>query len=111
MYIWEGGRMIDLDKLEQLAKAATPGPWIDFQHRQEDKAESVVAEFISAANPAAIMELIAEIRRLRCCGTEVQEKEIERLTALVALADGQLAVNNDLLDAMRKNRRIEGAPK
>lgn len=82
---------IDLDKLEALAKAATPGPWRECGHdrggckcaliwcpeRDELVAEAwkgddmvpravvepaVNAAYIAAANPAAILELIALAR-------------------------------------------------
>lgn len=95
----EEGQVTDLDKLEQLAGAATPGPWeadihgnqclgihrphnhpIDADHFDFDDCPAngaiVVtdggyyppvaadAAFIAAANPAAVLELIAEVRRL-----------------------------------------------
>jgi hypothetical protein len=65
---------IDLDKLEALARAATPGPWtngwpaIPF----EDAVERIFAEdvhtredaaFIAAANPATVLQLIELARR------------------------------------------------
>ncbi|MGF6837039.1 hypothetical protein QF001_000906 [Paraburkholderia youngii] len=83
---------IDLDKLEALAKAATPGPWRgdridgtvkydivagDYPHGKYEivcrgdngnnfgfmKAED--EDYALAANPTAILELIAEVRALR----------------------------------------------
>lgn len=65
---------LDLDKLEALARAATPGPWIFSKYgsvmdgekifeivpadtMQEDRA------YIAAANPAAVLNLIALARR------------------------------------------------
>lgn len=79
---------IDLDQLESVAKAATPGPWV--RHPEdvysdvgahvafcptvcssapercisEEQAESNAA-YIAAANPAAVLELIEELRTAR----------------------------------------------
>lgn len=72
--------MIDLNKLEELAKAATPGPWeksslgcgivgLKAANKQwafasdDSDANLRNAGFSAAANPAAVMELIALIRR------------------------------------------------
>jgi hypothetical protein len=89
----------DLDKLEALAKAATPGPWNDSGGSIDDfDAECTMriewiangipkdgekdainanyrfdAAFIAAANPASILALIASARR--------DAEEIERLRA------------------------------
>lgn len=71
---------IDIDKLEVLAKEATPGPWI-FDPESADEWGAIVnsekhaiceflgeqttdvnGRFIAAANPAAIQELINRLR-------------------------------------------------
>lgn len=88
--------MIDLEELERLAKAATPGPWeasdygsydgqseawyVDTTSKQADiySDEGGIAanhwdadrgkhdmQFVAAANPATILALTAEVRRLR----------------------------------------------
>jgi hypothetical protein len=82
--------MIDIDKLEMLAKAATPGPWHSpgLGEVHDDHNDKVIldvcwqevgvpfedsfsggrqddAHFVAAANPAAIIALIAEVRALR----------------------------------------------
>ncbi|HHX6500983.1 TPA: ead/Ea22-like family protein [Pseudomonas aeruginosa] len=85
--------MTDTNKLKELAERATPGPWVvDAQQSgaifniesesgdlciamsQENPASTrlemneqrrVNAEFIAAANPQAILGLIAEVERLR----------------------------------------------
>lgn len=79
--------MIDLDQLEAMAKAATPGPWrtgecgnVDCWCRlvlapsASDEENCVVpsgsieardAAFVSAANPAVVLELITQIRELQ----------------------------------------------
>lgn len=78
--------MFDLDKLEELAKAATPGPWAQWDDGDVGTAypvtrtrrrtgELVAVEsdhvattkhetgaFIAAANPAAVLALIADHR-------------------------------------------------
>lgn len=76
-----GGFMsLDLNKLELLAKAATPGPWYEGKHgyilgpatRSSGlmdicnvfNAEERNLPYIVAANPTTILELINEIRRL-----------------------------------------------
>lgn len=74
--------MTDLDKLEEVAKAATPGPW-GYTHRVLGLPSTTIfagvdsghvcypmignaleanATFIAAANPAVVLNLIAELR-------------------------------------------------
>jgi len=78
--------MIDLDKLEALARAATPGPWhflfvesddsaypSDGCHVYADNKKPLITDddapcesdsiYIAAANPAAVLELIALARQ------------------------------------------------
>ncbi|MGO2705614.1 MAG: ead/Ea22-like family protein [Pseudomonas helleri] len=71
--------MTDHSELKRLAEAATPGPW--YQHGGimqvlshdcetvcetfEDDGECPDAQFIAAANPAAVLALIAENERLK----------------------------------------------
>ena len=71
--------MTDYSVLKRLAEAATPGPW--YQHGGimqvlshdcetvcetfEDDGECPDAQFIAAANPAAVLALIAENERLQ----------------------------------------------
>ena len=73
--------MIDIDKLEKLAKAATPGAWDAVLHAHgtgvENDDEQLFIEqygltyaanpsdalFIAAANPQAVLELIERVRR------------------------------------------------
>ncbi len=78
---------VDIEKLEALAKAATPGPW---ECREAEGAAAICHErgwvaddfseqtiidtrYIAAANPAAVMELIAEVERLRDSHQQVCE--------------------------------------
>ena len=72
----------ELKALEAAAKAATPGPWVVdsldgcsvFYHDAEGihhliaccyDAQSKDAAYIAAANPAAVLELIAELRQAK----------------------------------------------
>lgn len=87
-------KMIDIDKLEMLAKGATQGEWytgIGWEQMEpgkficardgggvvlvDDEDEKALSdadhEYIAAANPATILELIAEVRRLRAALAEV----------------------------------------
>ena len=98
--------MLDLDRLEQLARAATPGPWTWEASERDELTGAVIyhhisslaepargqgvadtyhadavefndgtvhpvygkkenAAFIAAASPATVLELVAELRRLR----------------------------------------------
>lgn len=77
--------MIDIEKLKALAEAAPTGPWLaendslyfkdhgytrhmldaDAGHDVEEAAYYAAIEFIPAANPAAVLELIAELSTLR----------------------------------------------
>lgn len=77
--------MLDIDKLEALAEAATPGPWENAEDavfrviveagnrwvcdcisgKVHSPQEAKDAAFIAAANPAAILELIAAYRSLK----------------------------------------------
>lgn len=68
-----------LEELKQLAETATPGPWrfVEQGMRRIENSdteafvcegaalESEDARFVAAANPAAILALIAEVESLR----------------------------------------------
>ena len=79
---------IDLDQLEAAAKAATPGPWVNtagykievaatgthcasawerytYEPDKEITSEKALANaaYIAAANPAVVLELVAELRK------------------------------------------------
>lgn len=70
---------LNLDKLEELAKAATQGPWKsdslnNVRHRSGIVLHSTIAyiepraadsAFIAAVNPDVVLELIAELRKAR----------------------------------------------
>lgn len=78
--------MVDLDELERLAREATPGPWFSdldpvgtremVTYRPDGETDYDICNcstgpkfadrhFIAAANPAVILEFVAEVRRLR----------------------------------------------
>lgn len=74
---------MDTDNLKALALAATPGPWkrqgnsavlrtssgewvADTRTHKQDITQDVAnADYIAEANPATVLELIAEVERLR----------------------------------------------
>jgi len=82
--------MTDLDELKALAEAATPGPWfldaggdtgvytearvsdtstdVAWSYRREDE------KFIAAANPAAVLDLIARVERAEAERVDLQRK-------------------------------------
>jgi hypothetical protein len=91
--------MIDIDKLEALAKAATPGEWISYTPigaalnpweatfvagpipRYMDRSQGFCpadGNYIGAANPQVVLALIAEVRALR----EIQAANVEIKMAL-----------------------------
>lgn len=96
--------MVDLAKLEELAKAATPGSWamVPAGNRPEimcgyrsgwgsltiARVESIQflqdAKFIAAANPATVLDLLAEIKRLNQEVASVFNKSAETVGNLKA---------------------------
>lgn len=100
------------EQLEQLAKAATPGPWkatvlsgegssnyaAIYPDTEPGPAPVFVtsgidrrdAQFIAAANPEAILRLIAEVRNLRHT-TEADLEYQRRLEARLAAVEARLA--------------------
>jgi hypothetical protein len=81
--------MIDIDEIEALAKAATPGPWQSSQYDdlEDSNGHDLLtssggvscfnragdADFVAAANPATILALIAEVRALRNLESAVRD--------------------------------------
>ena len=95
--------MKDHRKLEELALEATPGPWQAYSTHGRIFIESLVNEmhvvcetpkkqwlkdsdFIAAANPRTVLDLIGEIRRL--------ETKIETIRCLL----GSVVPSDDQLD-------------
>lgn len=94
------------DELERLAKAATPGPWDNFGSVVCDEncgwiavtdlnesrpwraltmdARIAIAEHIAAANPAVVLDLIADLR--------AKDAEINRLIEALFDADAKLTM-------------------
>lgn len=89
--------MIDIDKLEALAKAATPGEWISYTPigaalnpweatfvagpipRYMDRSQGFCpadGNYIGASNPQVVLALIAEVRVLREDAAKVRKAAI-----------------------------------
>lgn len=111
---------IDLDTLEATAKVATPGPWNPSPGRalvvsQVDISEPVIcnclseqfaqapkdAAFIAAANPTVVLELIAEIRKLRTELEYVSNLHAEVSTALRSREIDIMLADNELMEFMQ----------
>lgn len=103
--------MSDLDRLEKLAREATPGPWVVDSEREEsdfgsysvhgikgvaptrwysdsDMAHTALepleypdAEFIAAANPSVVLDLIAKLREV----TESRNEWASRMMELASI--------------------------
>jgi hypothetical protein len=67
---------MDIEKLKALALAATSGPWVDGGHtvyQADEVGDELICKqmgaedsaYVAAANPAAVLELIAEVERYR----------------------------------------------
>jgi hypothetical protein len=57
--------MIDLDQLERLTKGAMRCEWGDAVEWAQVCGDHGEGKYVAACNPAAILELVAEVRRLR----------------------------------------------
>lgn len=94
--------MFDLDALQAAAEAATPGPWTadccSAANMVYGPSESIGvdavradAEFIAAANPAVVLELVAEHRaalaRIARVGALHQPRLIQVITGDCALGE------------------------
>ena len=109
---------MDLNKLEELARAATPGPWVTeevfaengaFSHismTSEDGTEligddlgpsHVDTAFIAAANPAAVQELIDLARKQAARISELTEVTGDQYMRL----DAVLLVQAGLVEALQ----------
>lgn len=121
--------MTDLDKLEALAKAATPGEWhvgetasslciraerppAKFGSRLPLQVAFITkppacshhnAAFIAAANPATILSLIASARR--------DAEEIERLREAWRLCEKMVKAEDDLIADLVNDERYLDAMK
>lgn len=114
----------DLDELERLAKAATPGPWEVYSEPDVGMPSTLMAlrpsgdrvikffrdpleplsredlDFAAAANPATMLALIARIREL-----EAREASIEGALTKASLIDSER-----ISDALHVIRSLEGTP-
>ena len=118
----------DLDKLEALAKAATPGEWRVSNHRQSSRAIQTVkndyevasvplnkftdnrrreadADFIAAANPSTILALVAHIRQLEADNKDFLEQiTVQTESVLFKELQEIMKANNALHD---ENARLK----
>jgi hypothetical protein len=121
--------MTDIQKLKSLAEAATPGPWTVSEEHESASFQGYVvgdpdgwiaifgttnqdadnADYVAASNPAAVLELVAEIERLREanktveCRFGVSEDTLKTIRGCLASAEGDIdqlkAENAALRDA------------
>jgi hypothetical protein len=119
---------IDIEKLRQLAEAATPGPWevsdddmfspievtsdgpgrdiccLDtYDHRPDERAND--AAFIAAANPQTVLALLDEIERLRDLAGQVPDLLADaavRFSAVFAAKDEACNIACDIAGSMPK---------
>lgn len=111
-----------LDALEAAAKVATPGPWreaplydrIDSpmqvigEHNRivADCGHSIDSQFITAANPAVVLDLIAELRKARAELNWLAEK-LARIARIYHMSMG-LKNHEYWLDAARVGVEEQG---
>ena len=100
---------IDTTKLRELAMKATPGPWEQINHivfTETGDLEWVVAnarsgnsiidaEYIAAANPATVLQLLDEVDRLRTI-----EAAARNLAKVKGRHHSEIAMNQ-LLEALK----------
>lgn len=119
--------MIDLNNIEAMAKAATPGPWHN-QPISDDDCNTVGlsvhadaakyplidedhmpgmndAEFIATANPAAVQEMIDLIRKQEAALTGAQARIGGLLLVQAGLVD---ALNYALFHLHGEERDVDG---
>ena len=103
---------VNIEELKRLAEAATPGPWSDYAGvlRECNNSGKPIAtiyrafnsQYIAAANPAAVLELIAEVDRLR--------DEVNGMTGTLARIEternNQILRNHNLEIELRECRSI-----
>lgn len=107
---------VDIERLKQLAQAASPGPWTITEHAPEFDFEASYsiaigedddaicdqsyypsapnriedARFIAAANPATVLELITELERCRESATrQAGERIVSALEAMIPAIRGE----------------------
>jgi hypothetical protein len=100
---------MNIEELKRLAEAATPGPWYDRAGVLRGTGGGIKpiatiynglnSPYIAAANPAAVLELIAEVEALRANATglehQLRESRQNDYHAMSYLADCRFAVGDD----------------
>lgn len=116
---------MNTEELKRLAEAATPGPWeydyddqdldtcngilwgtnnyaiaiLPYDGQVSDEKVTATGNHIAAANPAAVLELIAEVEALRANATglehQLRESRQNDYHAMSYLADCRFAVGDD----------------
>lgn len=112
---------MNIEELKRLAEDATPGPWeyedhgrltgiiwgtnnyaiarLAYDGQVSDEKVDATGSFIAAANPAAVLELIAEVEALRANATglehQLRESRQNDYHAMSYLADCRFAVGDD----------------
>lgn len=123
---------IDLDEIERLAKAATPGPWIAGDHYEQSTPGNYVAsktthgivcasqdytdcplsyadaDYIAHMHPARVLALVERVRRVSGAHRQALEEQIryidERDAALARIAEleAELEATRNSLDRIAK---------
>ena len=112
---------LDLEKLEQLAKAATPGRWpnfndadireqlwrhYDWDKKRESRSPICIpysdAEYIAAANPETMLALIERIKKLEAVAKAGRRVCWDMPEGALRHA-GEIAVSPGLLFDLRKS--------
>lgn len=97
-----------LEKLERLARAATPGPWRSdgYQHvaqRHYDVAKTVDrfdAAYIAAANPVVVLDLVARLRAAETERDQLRERLDPAKAGYYGDYDEAESVGETLADAL-----------
>lgn len=114
----------DLQKLKKLAERATPGQWVSEHHQVSTENGSAIAhvactrgkyelehanrDYIAAANPAAILELIAIAERTSSAGSAVVMSE-QKLDDIARSYFAEDWAQKKLKDAINEALRDVGA--
>jgi len=96
---------VDIEKLEALEKAATEDcvKWYALKQLKSRAIDNSAAELMIAANPSAVLELIAELKATRSAG-EVFSKGCELLEA----QRDQIKAENETLKSTLATERLSG---
>jgi hypothetical protein len=90
---------MNIEELKRLAEAASDVNWMHLCRENPVVFSGKYAAYIAAANPAAVLELIAEVEALRANATglehQLRESRQNDYHALSYLADCRFAVGDD----------------